>query len=69
MCNADLTINTVEWRDGEIKGVSTHPRVCKDWSKLEEWADERALYFDSRDPGTVLVGEGEEGTYGPEDLL
>lgn len=70
MCNADLTINTFEWHEGRIKGISSHPRTCKDWSAFEEWADARALHFNSRDnPGGTLILEDEEGAVGPPNIL
>lgn len=68
MCNADLTINTFEWQGGEIQGISSHPRTCKDWTAFEEWADARALHFNGKDPGSALLLEGEEGAHGPVDF-
>lgn len=67
MCNADLTINTFEWNDGKIKGISSHPRTCKDWSAFEEWTDARALHYREKDQGKHLVLEDEEGAVGPLD--
>ncbi|KAK4504788.1 hypothetical protein PRZ48_002750 [Zasmidium cellare] len=68
MCNADLTIDTFKWHDGEIKGISSHPRTCKNWKAFEEWSDARALHFNGKEPSGTLVMENEEGAYGPLDL-
>ncbi|KAI0977177.1 hypothetical protein F4678DRAFT_412102 [Xylaria arbuscula] len=42
MCNADTTLNTYFWKSpGKIKGDPTGPRRCTNWSRLQDWADER----------------------------
>lgn len=45
MCNAGPSVNTYvrEPDSGKLKGDSSAPRKCVDWSIFEAWADERAV--------------------------
>ncbi|GAD97500.1 hypothetical protein AN7265.2 [Paecilomyces variotii No. 5] len=48
MCNADITVNTYYWKNPtEIQGNRTGVRKCTDWSRIQEWADERVVDFKS----------------------
>ncbi|KAJ9248631.1 hypothetical protein DTO207G8_7267 [Paecilomyces variotii] len=50
ICNADITVNTYYWKSPtEIQGNRTGVRKCTDWSRIQEWADERAVDFGGPD--------------------
>lgn len=44
-CNADISVNVWQW-DPEyksVKGHSTQAHTCKNFSKLQEWTNERRM--------------------------
>lgn len=50
MCDADDTPRATERRKEVVSGVGQH-RMCRDWSKLEEWARQHtACYKRPDDP-------------------
>ncbi|PYH98984.1 hypothetical protein BO71DRAFT_425608 [Aspergillus ellipticus CBS 707.79] len=36
ICNADITVNTYYWKDGEIQGNRTGARTCTNWERISE---------------------------------
>ncbi|KAI0396445.1 hypothetical protein F5Y17DRAFT_419109 [Xylariaceae sp. FL0594] len=72
MCQADVTIRTVEWATPtKLRGVKAGPRKCMDWGRIEAWADSRSVnaangsdFIDNK-----LANYGQTGSIGPTTKL
>lgn len=70
MCHADLTINTIHQKnEADLEGVTAWPRKCTDWSRVQEWAESRAVPLVPGSQASLLVPKGERGEIGPADML